>query len=156
MLGNQLGHKYRERDARREIGHVMAAGCPHSELSRERIRSKPQPLFWHTLSTYCRIHQMQFITIGHCIRNTFRRRIIRLHLLKKMYRRLWGHILKCRNSKSQSQVLKARVTARGPEEYDACSSPPEDQCGQRFSGKPWGRAASHEPGLPNCYHTAIL
>ena len=26
---------------------------------------------------------MQFITIGDCIRNTFRRRIIRLHLLKK-------------------------------------------------------------------------
>jgi len=99
---------------------------------------------------------MQFITIGDCIRNTFRMRIIRLHLLKKKYRRLWGYILKCSNSKSQSQVLKARVTARGPEDFDVCSSPPEGQCGQRFSGKPWGRAASHEPGLPNYYHTAIL
>jgi len=27
MLGNQLGHKCRGRDARKEIGHVMAAGC---------------------------------------------------------------------------------------------------------------------------------
>lgn len=54
-----------------------------------------------------------------------------------MYRRLWGHILKCSNSKSQSQVLKARVTARRPWGVWWVQFPSGDQCGQRFSGKPW-------------------
>ena len=52
--------------------------------------------------------------------------------------------------------MKARVTARGPEQFDVCSSPPEGRCGQRFSGKPWGRAASHEPGLPKYYRPPQL